>query len=213
MTDGPEERPPRRSPFVGLVIVAGLVLVAAGVWMTVDRRATGSATTAATPASVTAAPTPSTVLPSVPGPFSAGRTPLPGFGEVAVRVTGAGGGERLFCMLAARTQAQLERGLMTVTDPTLGGYDGMLFVFDRQVENGFWMRNTPMPLSIAYLSKAGRLVSRTDMAPCRDSPDCPSYEAAGPYAMAIEVPKGGLGRLGIDGRATVAVGGRCAAAG
>jgi uncharacterized membrane protein (UPF0127 family) len=65
------------------------------------------------------------------------------------------------------------------------------------------MRNTPMSLSIAYVDAAGTIVSTVDMAPCGDLGVCPTYPAAGPYRIAIEVPQGGLARLGIVAGATV----------
>ena len=109
-------------------------------------------------------------------------------------------------MLAALNALQRSRGLMTVTDPDLGGYDGMLFVFEAESEGGFWMRNTPMPLSIAYFDEAGAFVSATDMAPCGDSASCPSYDAGGAFRYALEVPEGRLAGLGVDEGSTLRVG-------
>ena len=51
----------------------------------------------------------------------------------------------------------------------------MVFTFPEERTNGFWMRNTPTPLSIAYLDDAGEVVEALDMEPCDDSDDCPSY--------------------------------------
>ncbi|MEZ5137660.1 MAG: DUF192 domain-containing protein [Acidimicrobiales bacterium] len=112
------------------------------------------------------------------------------------------------CLLAAETPEQRERGLMEVTDPGLGGYDGMVFVYDAPTAGAFWMRNTPMPLSIAYFDIDGRLVSTADMAPCADSPDCRSYPADAPFAFALEVPQGGLEDVGVVGEATLELTGR-----
>jgi uncharacterized membrane protein (UPF0127 family) len=112
-------------------------------------------------------------------------------------------GELQWCMLLAATEAQRERGLMEVTEPGLNGYDGMLFRFPADQTGAFWMRNTPMPLSIAYLDGDGALVSSTDMAPCEDSPDCPPYPADGPFRLAVETAQGGLDELGIGTGATV----------
>ena len=128
------------------------------------------------------------------------RIPLPGFGEVAVQVTRADVQVLLWCLLLADTPELRQRGLMTVTDPELGGYDGMLFRFDAPTEVGFWMRNTPQPLSIAYLDAEGGVVSTAEMEPCEDSPDCPGYPPAGPYLHTVEVPVavGGVGALGIQ---------------
>lgn len=135
------------------------------------------------------------------------RTPLDGFKEVTITVVGADGQSRQHCLLLADTEPLRQRGLMFVEDETLGGYDGMLFVFPSDSAGGFWMKNTRLPLSIAYVAADGRTVSTTDMAPCPDtSPDCPSYPAAGRYRYAIEVPKGRLGQVGLSEGSTMHVG-------
>ncbi|MBA3592072.1 DUF192 domain-containing protein, partial [Methylibium sp.] len=56
----------------------------------------------------------------------------------------------------ARTPEQRATGLMHRT--ALGANDGMLFVFDEPGVQCFWMKNTLLPLSIAYLSDDGRIV-------------------------------------------------------
>jgi uncharacterized membrane protein (UPF0127 family) len=137
---------------------------------------------------------------------SSGRIPLPNFGETRISVRNADQ-VLAWCLLLAATAHQRERGLMQVTDPTLGGYDGMLFRYDHDIDpakEAFWMRNTPMPLSLVYLDNAGNVVSTADMVPCGDRPDCASYPAAGTYRTAIEVPQGNLTRLGI-GPASIVV--------
>ena len=137
------------------------------------------------------------------------RTPLAGFGEMPIRVERAGNFFE-WCLLLAANDEQRARGLMEVTDPKLGGYDGMLFHYSHDAAESYWMRNTPMPLSIAYIDKDGHLVSTADMAPCEDRDDCPSYPAAGPYRFTIEVPQGRLPALGIVEGATIKeLGGAC----
>jgi hypothetical protein len=131
------------------------------------------------------------------------RTPVPGFGEVSFRV--ASGPE--LCALLAQTSAQQARGLMARTD--LAGHVGMLFVFPSDTKQTFYMRNTPMPLSIAWFDGAGRLVSTTDMAPCPDRPNCKTYSAARAYRYALEVPQGGLGGIGVGSGSAISVGGGC----
>jgi uncharacterized membrane protein (UPF0127 family) len=139
---------------------------------------------------------------SSPSAGPASRTALPGFGET--RVTVHTSSKLLtWCLLLAATDKQRARGLMQVKDTALGGYNGMLFRYDSDVTESFWMRNTPMPLSIAYLSSTGQIVSTADMEPCSDSPDCRDYPAAGPYRMTIEVPQGNLASLGIVEGSTV----------
>ncbi len=138
------------------------------------------------------------------------RPPLDGFGEVAVTVEGPGSGADAvgYCLLLAETSEQRQRGLMEVTDPELGGYDAMLFRFESEVAVGFWMKNTPMALTVAYIGADGELVSTADMEPCLGqaaaASDCPSYPPDGPYLWAVEVPQGRLPDLGIVPGATFA---------
>jgi uncharacterized membrane protein (UPF0127 family) len=137
---------------------------------------------------------------------SADRQPLAGFGETVITVRSAQGSVFSWCLLLAANAAQRARGLMQVTDPNLGGYSGMLFRFDTDIDhvaNYFYMRNTPMPLSIAFLDGAGGVVSTADMAPCDDVAGCPEYHAAGPYRATIEVPQGRLASLGIEPGSTI----------
>jgi uncharacterized membrane protein (UPF0127 family) len=152
-------------------------------------------------------------------PTASNRTTLAGFGAVAATVrtrdaddrTGLSAA-RALCLLLARSAGQRQQGLMHVTDRSLGGHDGMLFSFPEETSGTFWMRNTPMPLSIAFFDTDGVLVSTTDMAPCGDSSSCPAYAADGPYRYALEVPKGRLTALGVTDGASLEVGGRCAPA-
>lgn len=137
-----------------------------------------------------------TTPPSVDGPFAPGRTPIPGFAEVEVRIVEGPDGEPIvICVLVADTADQRARGLMEVTD--LGGYDGMLFRFEAESASGFWMKDTVLPLSIAYLDADGAVVSTADMDPCPDGAACPSYPAEAPYRMALEVAQGDLDELGL----------------
>ena len=139
---------------------------------------------------------------SAPSQGPASRTRLVGFGETKVSVKTT---DKLltWCLLLAANNQQRARGLMQVKDPTLGGYDGMLFRYDVDVTESFWMRNTPMPLSIAYITGAGQIITTADMEPCSDSPDCRDYPASGPYRFTIEVPQGNLAKLGIIEGVTV----------
>jgi uncharacterized membrane protein (UPF0127 family) len=145
---------------------------------------------------------------TVAAPGDTDRVPLEGFGEVAVAVDPGGGRDLLaWCFLLARQAEQRARGLMEVTD--LQGYSGMVFGYEEDVTNRFHMRNTPMPLSIAWIDADGRVVSTADMEPCEDRDGCPTYAAAGPYRHAIEVPQGDLDDLGITDDAAVTIGGKC----
>lgn len=133
------------------------------------------------------------------------RTPVPGFGDIAFRVDTAASIGR--CALLADTEARREQGLMNRTD--LAGYDGMLFTFTTDTTVQFYMKDTLLPLSIAWFDARGRFVSSTDMEPCLDAAQCPTFAAARPYRYALEVAKGGLPGLGIGPGSHLSVGGTC----
>jgi uncharacterized membrane protein (UPF0127 family) len=136
-------------------------------------------------------------------PDGAARVPLVGFGETQLAVRSVSGQLLEWCLLLAANERQWQRGLMQVTDPELGGYAGMVFRFPNDTTVPFYMRNTPQPLSIAYVDATGTIVSTADMAPCPDVDGCPDYLPGGPYRIAIEVPLGRLDDLGIVTGATI----------
>ncbi|MEA2686020.1 MAG: uncharacterized protein QOE93_1215 [Actinomycetota bacterium] len=136
------------------------------------------------------------------GTTAPGRVRVPEFGEIVFRIDstgalfGSGGSvSAARCALLAATAAEHSRGLMGRTD--LSGYDGMLFRFDDDETASFYMKDTLVPLSIAWFDSQGRFVSSTDMPPCGDEPVCPTYGAEKPYRYALEVLQGGLPPLGI----------------
>jgi len=96
-------------------------------------------------------------------------------------------------MLLAATAAERERGLMEAT--SLGGYDGMVFRYDAPTTGTYWMKDTVMPLSIAFFGADGTLVATFDMPPCTADP-CPSYGPDASFQYAVEVPQGGLEEVG-----------------
>ncbi len=63
----------------------------------------------------------------------------------------------------AATQAQEERGLMYVTK--LPDNDGMIFLLPQVTTATFWMKNTLIPLSVAYIDKNGVILEIHDMQP------------------------------------------------
>ena len=129
-----------------------------------------------------------------------------GFGTITFSIRSGTEAGR-WCALLADTRAERGRGLMGRRD--LGPYAGMVFRFDEDSQARFFMKNTPLPLSIAWFDAQGRFVSSTDMTPCPDGDDCPRYAATRPYRYALEVPQGGLDRLGIGEGAVLELGGSC----
>ena len=136
---------------------------------------------------------------------TAGRVPVPGFGEISYRISATTQGTR--CAILAQNAQQHGQGLMGRRD--LGGYDGMLFVFATDTTTRFFMKDTPLPLTIAWFDNGGRFVGSADMEPCLDKAECPTYGAPAPFRYALEVPKGGLGSLGIRDGTVLSVGGPC----
>ncbi len=85
------------------------------------------------------------------------------------------------------------KGLMDRT--ALGEDRGMLFVFPSEEERSFWMRDTLIPLSIAYIDSEGRIVDIQDMKALDDDP--PHYVSAEPAQYALEVNKGFFDERGV----------------
>ena len=91
----------------------------------------------------------------------------------------------------AATDEARERGLMFRT--RLAPRAGMAFLFSRDVTAAFWMKNTLIPLSVAFFDARGKIVRILDMAPCRAEP-CPVYDPRTSYRGALEVNRGAFGR-------------------
>jgi hypothetical protein len=82
------------------------------------------------------------------------------------------------------TDPQREKGLMF--REKLGHDDGMLFVFDEPAYHSIWMKNTLIPLSVAFIDRDGIILNIEDMEPRT----LDTHTAAGPAAFAIEANKG-----------------------
>jgi uncharacterized membrane protein (UPF0127 family) len=95
----------------------------------------------------------------------------------------------------ADTDPAREQGLQGVTD--LGTDEGVAFLFDLPVHASFWMKDTPLPLSIAFWGRAGLITAMMDMPPCHADP-CPTYRPTDSYVGALEVHRGFLVRHGVE---------------
>lgn len=91
----------------------------------------------------------------------------------------------------ARTEEQRETGLMLRKE--MGTYEGMLFVFDDAAVHCFWMKNTLLPLSIAFIADDGTIVTIADMAPQSTDSHCP----AKPVHYALEMNQGWFAKRAI----------------
>ena len=76
---------------------------------------------------------------------------------------------------------------------------GMLFVFPYSTPLSFWMQNTHIPLSIAYLDEAGIIINITDMKPRTTDP----HPSAKPARYALEMNQGWFAKRGIRAGAKV----------
>jgi uncharacterized membrane protein (UPF0127 family) len=94
----------------------------------------------------------------------------------------------------ADTTAAREKGLMGVSK--LSDQQGMVFVFSGMQSAAFWMKDTLIPLDIAFWDDAGAVVDMQAMTPCIADP-CPIYNAAQPYSSAVEVRGGLLSKAGL----------------
>jgi uncharacterized protein len=84
----------------------------------------------------------------------------------------------------ARSAEELSRGLMERKH--LAKDQGMLFIFPEEDYHGFWMKNTRIPLSIAFIDKNGKIVKIVDMKPHSLEP----HEPPVPILYALEMNKG-----------------------
>ena len=108
-------------------------------------------------------------------------------------------GQRFRLWLADNLDDQND-GLMHVTAdqmaPLPDGIErGMLFVFDRPTRISFWMKNTIIPLDIAYVATDGTVVAMYTMVPLDSRPN--AYPPGAPYRFAIEVSANRLTGLGV----------------
>lgn len=133
---------------------------------------------------------------------SAGAATPQGFDAVAAVVTRSDGTTCAVCLWLAATPDQRRRGLMSVTD--LGDADGMAFGYDRPTTTRFWMRDTLLPLSIAFYDAAGGYLDAFDMEPCTTA-DCLLYPTAPDFVVAVETVAGGLPALGMTSGSTLAL--------
>lgn len=74
---------------------------------------------------------------------------------------------------------------------------GMAFLFFEEHQGGFWMKNTRIPLSIAYFDEEGEILSILDMEPCESDP-CEIYDPGVAYNGALEVNRGSFDEWGVE---------------
>ena len=83
------------------------------------------------------------------------------------------------------------RGLMH--RKSLGQNAGMLFIFDQPAMHCMWMKNTYIPLSVAFLDDKGQIINIADMQPHSEQSHC----AARPALYALEMAQGWFAQRGV----------------
>jgi uncharacterized membrane protein (UPF0127 family) len=129
------------------------------------------------------------------GPDTGSPTPGPleALPRGTLTVDSSGGTLRLDVWIA-ETAASRQRGLMHVERIDAGA--GMVFLFDEPTDGAFWMKDTLIPLSIAFWDEDGAIVGVLDMEPCRSDP-CPLYSPGASYVGVVEVNRGVLAAAGV----------------
>jgi uncharacterized protein len=110
--------------------------------------------------------------------FAAGAT------ETALKTTQIKVGAHPLKVEIAASDPQREKGLMNRA--SMPANDGMLFIFDEPAYHAMWMKNTLIPLSVAFLDAQGTILNILDMEP----QTLDTHMAAGPAIYAIETNKG-----------------------
>lgn len=119
--------------------------------------------------------------------------PTPGFEVGKVKLTGDD--TITIDVQIARTDQQRQIGLMGRT--SMPDNVGMAFVFEGEHQGGFWMKDTLIPLSIAFIDSGGEIVDILDMEPCEADP-CPIYTPDAAYSIALETNIGAFDEWGIE---------------
>jgi uncharacterized membrane protein (UPF0127 family) len=91
----------------------------------------------------------------------------------------------------ARTPQQWQIGMMMRTE--MAAHEGMLFYSEEDAPRCFWMRNTLLPLSAAFVASDGTVINIADMAPQSDASHC----SAKPVRYVLEMNQGWFAKRGI----------------
>lgn len=113
-------------------------------------------------------------------------TPLLAYGQQqpAFKVTSLSAGIHVIKAEVAGNEAEREYGLMY--REKLGPNEGMIFLFGAPAGVCMWMKNTPLPLSVAFIDTSGKIVNIEDMQPQTTNSHC----AKKPIAYALEMNLG-----------------------
>ncbi|HEX6581917.1 MAG TPA: DUF192 domain-containing protein [Actinomycetota bacterium] len=105
-----------------------------------------------------------------------------------------GGTDSVLTVDIADDPLERREGLMGIEE--LPTDQGMAFVWPGPVDSTFWMKDTLVPLSVAFVDESGRVIDVVDMQPCASDP-CPSYGIDEPFVLAIEANLGWFDEHGV----------------
>lgn len=128
------------------------------------------------------------------GPPTSAPPPSPTFGPLPTGTVIFNPGMSRETQLAveiARSPQERQRGLMF--RETLAADAGMLFDFGGESTSGFWMKNTLVPLSIAFISPDGVIIDMQDMRPLDET----IHYSPQPYRWAVEANRGWFSEHGV----------------
>ena len=111
-------------------------------------------------------------------------SPVPGSTLPALHITTVGGSDVVVYVEVATTPEQHQRGLMGRA--SMPADQGMVFDFGGETQTSFWMKDTLIPLSIAWFTHDGVIVDIQDMEALSEDLHTPRA----PYWYALEVNKG-----------------------
>lgn len=106
------------------------------------------------------------------------------------RIEITAGMHRIEAQVAASPQER-QTGLMHRKE--MPAHEGMLFVFEQPATQCFWMKNTLLPLTAAFVADDGTIVNLADMQPMTENPHC----SAKPVRYVLEMNQGWFGPKGI----------------
>jgi uncharacterized membrane protein (UPF0127 family) len=101
-------------------------------------------------------------------------------------------GGQSFRVEVARTAEQKQQGLMN--RKSLGDREGMIFVYETDQRLAFWMKDTTIPLTLAYLSKDGQIMQIEQLKPL----SLKSVVSERAVRYGLELPAGVLDELGVQ---------------
>jgi uncharacterized membrane protein (UPF0127 family) len=112
-------------------------------------------------------------------------------GTATIRAAGTADPRAVLKVELARTRAERQQGLMNRS--SLGAKAGMVFLYPTDHRGGYWMKDTLIPLDIAFSNARGKILRIFTMQPCRRDP-CRIYDPKVAYRSALEVNAGSFRR-------------------